>query len=268
MAKLDPKNLHSEISSHLSAKALKEHEEEYKHDLIYVEPSTKEKREMQEKEELQAKIEAERAKEAQRRQKEEKLKKESEGSKKSESGSDDGSGTSEKNGDNIEEEEYEDNEEDYLFRVYFKDDEIEQAMEMQKIDHFDELLDLKQEATAEASINLVDNKINISEFIPKQTRSAHVQMRMSRRGGIRNDLEGVDEEEHEDDQFIEDALQLQQKMSGKKVDKEIQQKMHQYQMHSLDAEISELINAKLHDSPRSTGSAGMKKRASSKKKKR
>ena len=47
-------------------------------------------------------------------------------------------------------------------------------MEMQKIDHFDELLDLKQEATAEAPINLVDNKINISEFIPKQTRSSNV----------------------------------------------------------------------------------------------
>ena len=160
---------------------------------------------MAQQEELQAKIEAERAKEAQRRQKEEKMKKESEGSK-SEGGSDDGSGTSEKNGENIEEDEYEDNDEDYLFRVYFKDDEIEQAMEMQKIDHFDELLDLKQEATAEASINLVDNKINISEFIPKQTRSAHVQMRMARRSGIRNDLEGIDEEEHEESGFAEEAL--------------------------------------------------------------
>lgn len=52
------------------------------------------------------------------------MKKESEASK-SEGGSDDGSGTSEKNGDNVDEEEYEDNEEDYLFRVYFKEDEIE-----------------------------------------------------------------------------------------------------------------------------------------------
>ena len=114
---------------------------------------------------------------------------------------------------------------------------------MQKIDHFDELLDLKQEATAEASINLVDNKINISEFIPKQTRSSNVQMRMGRRGGIRNELDGVDEEEHEESGLVEEALEdYKTKMVGKKMDKEIQQKMHQYQMHSLDAEISDLIN--------------------------
>ena len=30
-----------------------------------------------------------------------------------------------------------------MFRVYFKDDEIEYAMERQRFDHFDELLDLK-----------------------------------------------------------------------------------------------------------------------------
>ena len=41
-------------------------------------------------------------------------------------------------------------------------------------------------------------------------------MRMARRGGIRNDLEGVDEDENEESGFIEDALELQKKMAGKK----------------------------------------------------
>lgn len=44
---------------------------------------------------------------------------------------------------------------------------------------------------------------------------------MGRRGGVRNELEGVDEEEHEDG-LVEDALEdYKTKMVGKKMDKEI-----------------------------------------------
>ena len=47
-------------------------------------------------------------------------------------------------------------------------------------------------------------------------------MRMGRRGGIRNELDGVDEEEHEESGLVEEALEdYKTKMVGKKMDKEI-----------------------------------------------
>ena len=226
---------------------------------------------MRQQEELQIKIAAEKAKEAERRMKEEKQKKELSESNKEATGSDDDSSSTDKNNENQEDDEYDD-EEDLLFRVYFKDHEIEQAMEMQKIDHFDELLDLKQEATAEASEYLVNNKINISEFIPKESKNSMNALRQSRRyGKLGEHLPGIEEENDEGVTAKgEDDLQsLQSKMAGKKYDKEVQEKIHQLQMHSLDGEINDLIRSRLDDSPRSTGSmSGMKKRASSKKKKR
>ena len=158
-----------------------------------------------------------------RRQKEEKEKKKKEQTdgETGEGGSDDDEGTSDKNGDNQEEEEFDD-EEDYLFRVYFKDDEIEYAMERQKFDHFDELLDLKQEATAEASDYLQSNKINISEFVPKDVKSTRDIMRNARRGGIiaNSELPGIDEEE-ESAKGDENVESLQRKFTGKKMDREM-----------------------------------------------
>ena len=69
---------------------------------------------------------------------------------------------------------------------------------MQKQDLFDELLDLKQEATAEASEYLVNNKINITEFIPKESKHSQNILRQTRRyGKLGEILPGVDEEVEE-----------------------------------------------------------------------
>ena len=69
---------------------------------------------------------------------------------------------------------------------------------MQKLDLFDELLDLKQEATAEASEYLVNNKINITEFIPKDSKNSMNILRQSRRyGKLGEVLPGIEEEVEE-----------------------------------------------------------------------
>lgn len=52
MAKLDPKQLQSEISEQLSSKAIEKFEDNYQHDLIYIEPSAKEKAKIKEQEDL------------------------------------------------------------------------------------------------------------------------------------------------------------------------------------------------------------------------
>ena len=69
---------------------------------------------------------------------------------------------------------------------------------MQKLDLFDELLDLKQEATAEASEYLVNNKINITEFIPKDSKNSMNILRQARRyGKLGEVLPGIEEEVEE-----------------------------------------------------------------------
>ena len=52
-------------------------------------------------------------------------------------------GETEKQAEIIDDEDYEEDDDAYLFRVYFKDDEIQQAIARQEHDMFEELMDMK-----------------------------------------------------------------------------------------------------------------------------
>ena len=86
--------------------------------------------------------------------------------------------------------------------MYFKEDEIQQAMQMQEVDLFDELMDMKQEATEQAQDYLVTNKFNISDFTPRapkpgfgQQKKVPTRARKSGATGFEEDAEESGEEE-------------------------------------------------------------------------
>lgn len=57
--------------------------------------------------------------------------------------------------------------EDYLYRIYFKDDELEQVKEAQERDCFEDLVDMKNDAVEEVTkINTIKTRFTISYVVP------------------------------------------------------------------------------------------------------
>ena len=103
-----------------------------------------------------------------------------------------------------EKEEYQaSDDEDYLFRVYYKDEEIKAALEQQDQDHFEMLMYDKQEAIQDAQQYVgLQNKFNITDFTPMdKTKIEKPLTKIKRRNtrvlfGEEQDLDDSDDSEH------------------------------------------------------------------------
>ena len=134
------------------------------------------------------------------------------------------------------EEEYSDDD-DYLFRVYFKDEEIQQAMEAQDVDLFDELLDMRQEAYEEAQQYLKSNKFNIADFTPREKtqekgkpqRKSH--QKLKKHSEFNEFDDGADSEADNIEKIVD------KKKKGKLSKEEQELKLHEVQMNALNADI-------------------------------
>ena len=105
---------------------------------------------------------------------------------------------------------------------------------MQDLDLFDELMDMKQEATESAADYLVTNRFNITDFTPRamaaglaQQKRQPAKARKSGAGGFEDEL---------DESGGEEAV-AKVPRRGKMTTAEAQAKLHELQMVSLEQDI-------------------------------
>ena len=140
---------------------------------------------------------------------------------------------------------------DYMYRVYFKDDEIQAALEQQQQDHFEMLMYDKQEAIEDAQQYVgLQTKFNITDFTPRD--KSKIEKPQTKKSKRRNTTASVfgdgDEQDLEDSDDSENY-----KMKGKRTKitkEEAEQKMHELQVSAVENDILNMINQRIESSPR------------------